>query len=328
MEGDFTNDGHLDLVVGDYNSDTVYLLLGNGDGSFQAALPISAGDFPVGDHLTAMAAGDFNGDGDLDLAVAFGDNGGTDPGGIEVLLGNGNGTFPGAPDVLRRGLRQYRRPGRRASSAKTAILTWPSRTMACGTVTVLMGNGDGTFQALDVITRRASDPDQHRDGRLQRRWQPRPGRQLRSILDMSRCSWAMATARSGAPSFYAAGNGPQSVVVRGTSAATASSISRSRNSTPTAQLRLHPAGQRRRHVQTAAGAIIRPGLLLSHAGGGGFPRKRPARPGRDHLRRRSHGPAAESATARLIRPIKTRPSVAVDPKLVVAGDFNGDGSST
>ncbi len=45
-------------------SNTVSILLGNGDGTFQSAVNYPAGNDPV-----AMVAGDFNGDGRLDLAV-------------------------------------------------------------------------------------------------------------------------------------------------------------------------------------------------------------------------------------------------------------------
>src|SRR5262249_14859176 len=36
-KGDFNGDGHLDLVTANFNTDTVSVLLGNGDGTFQAA---------------------------------------------------------------------------------------------------------------------------------------------------------------------------------------------------------------------------------------------------------------------------------------------------
>src|SRR6266516_860314 len=56
--GDFNRDGFADLVVANWGSDTVSVLLGNGDGSFRSALTL-----PVGRMPHAVAAGDFNGDG-------------------------------------------------------------------------------------------------------------------------------------------------------------------------------------------------------------------------------------------------------------------------
>src|SRR2546425_96128 len=63
--GDFNGDGKLDLAVANYDSTTVSVLLGNGDGTFQTAQNFGAGGSPA-----FVAAGDFNGDGKLDLAVA------------------------------------------------------------------------------------------------------------------------------------------------------------------------------------------------------------------------------------------------------------------
>jgi hypothetical protein len=62
---DFNQDGKLDLVVANYGSNTVGVLLGNGDGTFQTQVSFGVGNGPI-----AVAARDFNGDGKLDLAVA------------------------------------------------------------------------------------------------------------------------------------------------------------------------------------------------------------------------------------------------------------------
>src|SRR5438270_526986 len=78
--GSFTSDGHADLVVANLTSNTVSILLGNGDGSFQSAQSYPAGFLP-----DAVALGDFNGDGHADLAIA------DDGLGVSVLLGNGDG---------------------------------------------------------------------------------------------------------------------------------------------------------------------------------------------------------------------------------------------
>ena len=78
---DFDGDGNLDMAVTEYNSDSVHIFLGKGDGTFIRGK--SAFVSPVGSGLVAVA--DFNGDGIPDLAV-LGDN-------VYVLLGNGDGTF-------------------------------------------------------------------------------------------------------------------------------------------------------------------------------------------------------------------------------------------
>ena len=63
------------------------MLLGNGDGTFQPQVTYAVGSFP-----DAIVAGDFSGDGRLDLAVV---NAGTFDysGSVSVLLGKGDGTF-------------------------------------------------------------------------------------------------------------------------------------------------------------------------------------------------------------------------------------------
>jgi hypothetical protein len=62
---DFNGDGKLDLVAADWLGGTVSILLGNGDGSFQAPLRFAVGSYP-----SSVAVGDFNGDGIPDVAVA------------------------------------------------------------------------------------------------------------------------------------------------------------------------------------------------------------------------------------------------------------------
>ena len=83
VAGDFNGDGKLDLAVTDFTGNAVFVLLGNGDGTFQS--PITT---PVGNEPLAISMGDFNNDGKLDLAVA---NYNDDT--VTLLLGNGDGTF-------------------------------------------------------------------------------------------------------------------------------------------------------------------------------------------------------------------------------------------
>lgn len=80
---DFNGDGKLDIAVTDPGSNCVYILLGNGDGTFGPPSTIATGNAP-----DALVTGDFNNDGKLDLAVAnSGDNT------VTLLVGNGDGTF-------------------------------------------------------------------------------------------------------------------------------------------------------------------------------------------------------------------------------------------
>jgi hypothetical protein len=137
--GDFNGDGKLDLAVVNDESDTVSILLGNGDGSFTAtAASPATGVAPVN-----IAVADFNGDGIPDLVVStpFTDT-------INIFLGNGDGTFTPA--------------------AVTTTASGPGNTVAVGdfngdgkpdlaigsnsAVYILLGNGDGTFTAAPTQT--------------------------------------------------------------------------------------------------------------------------------------------------------------------------------
>jgi hypothetical protein len=80
---DLNGDGKLDLVAANSGSNGVSVLLGNGDGSFQAAVSYATDTTPA-----AVVAGDFDADGKLDLAVA---NSGSNT--VSILLGNGDGSF-------------------------------------------------------------------------------------------------------------------------------------------------------------------------------------------------------------------------------------------
>src|SRR5436853_314268 len=76
---DINGDGTLDLAVANQASNSVSVLLGNGNGTFKARQ-----DFATGSAPDSLALADVNGDGKLDLAVAN-QNGNT----ASVLLGNG-----------------------------------------------------------------------------------------------------------------------------------------------------------------------------------------------------------------------------------------------
>jgi hypothetical protein len=89
--GDFNGDGILDLAVATVEDrpggGCITVLLGQGDGSFQQAF-----DIHVHGHPSALVAGDFNGDGKLDLAVANDES-------VTILIGNGDGSFVSGPNL-------------------------------------------------------------------------------------------------------------------------------------------------------------------------------------------------------------------------------------
>lgn len=86
---DLDGDGISDLATADELSDVVAVLLGNGDGTFQAAAFFPAGVGPV-----SIAAADLDGDTFPDLVTGhffFLPTQST----VNVLRGNGDGTFQG-----------------------------------------------------------------------------------------------------------------------------------------------------------------------------------------------------------------------------------------
>ncbi|HZR28001.1 MAG TPA: FG-GAP-like repeat-containing protein [Terriglobales bacterium] len=88
--GDFNRDGKADLVVTNFNDNTISVLRGNGNGTFQNAV-----NYPVGVNPTSVISGDFDGDGFADLAVANSDPFSFNPGTVGILLGDGAGNFQG-----------------------------------------------------------------------------------------------------------------------------------------------------------------------------------------------------------------------------------------
>jgi hypothetical protein len=141
VAGDFTGGGQLDLAVA--GSDGIEMLLGHGDGTFE---PLSGQNNVVGSGPDAIAAGDFNGDGHLDLAVA--DQYSNE---VSILLGNGDGTFQSQvtyavgvdPDALVAG--DFNGDGHLDLAVASANYNPVTGTFV-GEVSVLLGNGDGTFQ--------------------------------------------------------------------------------------------------------------------------------------------------------------------------------------
>jgi hypothetical protein len=129
--GDFNADGFPDLVLETHTITEplgLYFLRGQGDGTFAAPVQLFSG---FGTHV---ANGDFNGDGKLDLVFGSGDE-------EWVLLGNGDGTFGSAQ---RSSAPPTGRPPLVADFNRDGKLDLALADQNGG-VSVLLGNGNGTF---------------------------------------------------------------------------------------------------------------------------------------------------------------------------------------
>jgi len=147
---DFNGDGIPDLAIMASYSNAVYILLGNGDGTFRAAngSPINGvGSTPCSNQYQAsncsMAVGDFNNDGKADLAETS-DFDNT----VIILLGNGDGTFA-PPATITVG--NFPEAVEIGDFNNDGIQDLAVANANDDTLTILLGNGDGTFTAVAPV---------------------------------------------------------------------------------------------------------------------------------------------------------------------------------
>jgi FG-GAP-like repeat len=155
--GDLNGDGKPDLAVANAGSPHVGVLLGNGDGTFQTVQRYPSGGFGT----SSVAIADVNGDGKLDLVIVNCGTCGLQEAVAGVLLGNGDGTFE---PVRTMPLQQYYsrsiavadvngdgKPDLVVSFFESCPVLSGCET---GGVGVLLGNGDGTFQPVQIYNSR------------------------------------------------------------------------------------------------------------------------------------------------------------------------------
>jgi hypothetical protein len=158
MVSDLNADHRLDLIVSNQTDNTVAILFGNEDGTFQFPVPYTTGTEP---RLLSLV--DIDEDGLQDVAVSR-------SGGADILWANGDGTFRIGPSVT--------------TGASFLIVAWADFNQdrkidylvsgidpsGKGRLSVALGNGDGTFQStrtipsLDLVSILVADFDG--DGKL------------------------------------------------------------------------------------------------------------------------------------------------------------------
>jgi hypothetical protein len=131
--GDFNNDGFPDAATGNVSDDTVSILLGHGDGTFEPQQVVAVGGAPHG-----LAVLDADGDGDPDIATAN-----TNGNNVSLLLNNGNGVFGPATSFDSGGNGEYSLGAGDMNNDGIDDLVVGTRNDQM--IHVLRGNGNGTF---------------------------------------------------------------------------------------------------------------------------------------------------------------------------------------
>ena len=139
VAGDFNLDGWPDLAVANYDTasgstDSVSVLLNSGNGTFATAR-----NYKVDTGTTAVAVGDFNGDGIPDLVVVSATSQR-----LTVLQGNGNGTFTAGTQHFSAGSAPVRLAVADFNGDGKIDVAVVNR--SSNNVSVLLGNGNLTFQ--------------------------------------------------------------------------------------------------------------------------------------------------------------------------------------
>jgi len=132
VTGDFNRDGNLDIAIANGPADSITILMGRGDGTFNPGATI-----PTGNQPSSLVTTDLNGDGNLDLVVAnLGDST------IQVFFGDGAGNFSAGPPPI-----QSVNPVSIATADfnSDGHIDLVVSNYMVNTISVFLGNGDGTF---------------------------------------------------------------------------------------------------------------------------------------------------------------------------------------
>jgi hypothetical protein len=136
VTADFNNDGRLDLATANFDDDTLSVLLGNADGTFQPAQASAVAAY-------TLAVGDFNNDDNFDLAAVIKGGSGIN---ITCLLGNGDGTFAtGMPQTFGGYGALYVATGDLNADGNLDLVATLEIESPAEQVSVLLGRGDGSF---------------------------------------------------------------------------------------------------------------------------------------------------------------------------------------
>jgi Flp pilus assembly secretin CpaC len=152
-----TSSGFHDLLITDPTANTVRIFLSNGDGTFKEA---AGSPIAVANEPSAIVTGDFNADGNVDLAVSsFSANN------VSLFLGDGKGGFTEAknspialPSGVLNPVAMIEGDFDANGKADLAILANNNAPSTAGEMVVLLGQGDGTFVAAGAATTVGNGP--------------------------------------------------------------------------------------------------------------------------------------------------------------------------
>lgn len=136
---DFNHDGKMDIAVANFGGSSVAVMLGNGDGTFQPPAFVGVGHEPF-----AVTSADVNGDGVPDLITAN-RSFSSDSGSVSVSLGRGDGTFQPATFFEAGASTVFVAVGDFNLDGKPDLAVANSGGSGTGSVSIHLGNGDGTF---------------------------------------------------------------------------------------------------------------------------------------------------------------------------------------
>ena len=148
VAADFNGDSGLDLAGTGFNA--VSVMLNNGNGTFSPKT-----DFAIAAQNQAVAAGDFDRDGNMDLAVTLNDSQFS----LALLRGTGTGSFDApvyfpntsgfdSPAIIATDLNN---DGNLDVVLLHSLGCFTPPCTAAHSITVLLGNGNGTFQHAQEI---------------------------------------------------------------------------------------------------------------------------------------------------------------------------------
>ena len=140
--GDFNGDGFADVVIANFATGGITILLGDGTGTLTASpqSPIQIGANPTG-----LAIGDFSNNGRDEIAI------GTDGGKVIVLVGDASGNFiPAAGSPITANSNAFIAEGDFNGDGIADLVAADSS--GSGTITVLLGRGNAQFSALTPVS--------------------------------------------------------------------------------------------------------------------------------------------------------------------------------